>query len=120
MDITQKIAEMKNDPNFSRNVGMILVHNGIVRGWSRQDREPVVRLEVEADLEQIEALVTEYEAKPGIYKIIVEAKQGIMTPGDDLLFILVAGDLRESVKPVLSDLLDRIKSEAVTKKEYSE
>ena len=38
-------------------------------------------------------------------------------PGDDLLFILVAGDVREHIKPVLAELLDRVKAEAVTKKE---
>ena len=39
------------------------------------------------------------------------------SPGDDLLFILVAGDIRENIKPVLADLLDRIKSEAIRKTE---
>jgi molybdopterin synthase catalytic subunit len=48
----------------------------------------------------------------------VEAKSGRLKPGDDLLFIIVAGDIRENVKPVLSDLLDRIKSEAVKKTEF--
>lgn len=37
-------------------------------------------------------------------------------PGDDPLFIIVAGDVRENVKPVLAKLLDRIKAEAVTKR----
>ena len=32
MDISQTIAEMKQDPNFADNVGMVLIHNGIVRG----------------------------------------------------------------------------------------
>ena len=119
MDITQKIAEMKKDPEFSRNVGMVLVHNGIVRSWSREDRAPVARIDVRVNLDKIESLRREYEAEPGIYKILVEAKSGQLAPGDDLLFIIVAGDLRENVKPVLADLLDRIKSEAVIKKEHS-
>ena len=106
---------MKKDPEFSRNVGMVLVHNGIVRSWSREDRTPVALLDVQADLDKIESLRREYEAKPGIYKILVEAKSGRFSPGDDLLFIIVAGDIRENVKPVLAELLDRIKSEAMTK-----
>ena len=40
--------------------------------------------------------------------------------GDDLLFLIVAGDIRENVKPALGELLDRIKSEAVTKQELAE
>ena len=115
MDITKKIAEMKKNPEFSRNVGMVLVHNGIVRSWSREDRAPVAQIDVQADLDKIESLRREYEAKSGIYKILVEAKSGLFSPGDDLLFIIVAGDFRENVKPVLAELLDRIKSEAVIK-----
>jgi molybdopterin synthase catalytic subunit len=66
----------------------------------------------------LEALRQEYEQKPGIYKVLVEAKSGTLQPGDDLLFIVVVGDIRENVKPVLAELLDRIKSEAVSKTEY--
>ncbi|GEM_PF-2245578 len=64
------------------------------------------------------ALRHEYEQKPGSYKVLVEAKSGTLQPGDDLLFIVVVGDIRENVKPVLAELLDRIKSEAVSKTEY--
>lgn len=117
MDITKAIAEMKKDPEFSKNVGMILVHNGVVRGWSRKDKSPVEYVDVSPDTGKIESLRAEYEKKPGIYKILIEAKSGRLKPGDDLLFIVVAGDIRENVKPVLSELLDRVKSEAVSKSE---
>jgi molybdopterin synthase catalytic subunit len=72
---------------------------------------------VSPDNEKIEIIRKEFENKPGIYKVVVEAKSGRLKPGDDLLFIIVAGDIRENVKPVLSDLLDRIKSESVKKTE---
>jgi len=117
MDITQTIENLKREPAFAENVGMILVHNGIVRAWSRKDRAQVSSIEVTPDHGRIEALRREYEHKPGIYKIIVEAASGTLKPGDDLLFIVVAGDIRENVKPVLAELLDRIKAEAVTKHE---
>ena len=41
MDITKTINEMKKEPGFADNVGMILVHNGVMRGWSRKDRSNV-------------------------------------------------------------------------------
>ena len=41
MDISKTIAELKARPDFNDNVGMILVHNGTVRGWSRKDRATV-------------------------------------------------------------------------------
>jgi len=118
MDITQTLAQLKQDPGFKENVGMVLIHNGVVRGWSRKDRSDVSSIDVTPDLDRIESLRQEYEQKPGIYKVLVEAKSGSLQPGDDLLFIIVAGDIRENVKPVLAELLDRIKAEAVTKAEH--
>ena len=41
MDITRTIADMKKEPEFADHVGMILTHNGVVRGWSRKDRSAV-------------------------------------------------------------------------------
>ena len=117
MDISQKIKALKTRPDFVDKVGMILVHNGVVRSWSRKDKANVTALEVSPDHEKIAALREEYLQHEGIFEIIVEAQQGILRPGDDLLYIVVAGDIREHVKPVLADLLERIKAEAVVKRE---
>ncbi len=117
MDISKTIRELKKRPDFSENVGMILTHNGTVRSWSRGDRQKVTALEVSVNLDKVEELKQEYLKSEGIYEIVIEAHSGKFLPGDDLLFIIVAGDVRENIKPVLADLLDRIKSEAVKKNE---
>lgn len=118
MDISKTISELKSRPDFSDHVGMLLIHNGTVRSWSRKDHSTVKSIEVAADRQMINALRDEYLQYEGIYEIIIEANEGMLTPGDDLLFIVVAGDIREHVKPVLAELLDRIKSEAVSKREW--
>ena len=117
MDISKTIAKLKEEPGFADNVGMVLVHNGTVRSWSRKDKQQVTALEVTPDQARIQELVREFSAKPGIFRIMVDAKSGRFQPGDDLLFIIVAGDVREHVKPVLSELLERIKAEGVSKRE---
>jgi molybdopterin synthase catalytic subunit len=117
MDISKTIETLKKRPDFNEKVGMILIHNGTVRSWSRNDHQQVSALETDVDDEKIERLRLHYLQFPGIYEIIIEARSGRFAPGDDLLFIIVAGDLRENIKPVLAELLDRIKAEAVTKKE---
>ena len=117
MDITKTIKELKKRPEFTDNVGMILIHNGVVRNWSRKDRSTVTALEVIPDNKKIEALRQEYLRREGIFEIIIKAYSGTFQPGDDLLYIIVAGDIRENIKPVLAELLDRIKAEAVSKKE---
>jgi molybdopterin synthase catalytic subunit len=117
MDISKTIVQMKEDPDFAENVGMVLVHNGVVRGWSRGDHAKVTEIEVSVDHGKAEKVRQEIEKMPGIHKIVLKACEGILKPGDDLLFLLVAGDIRENVKPALALLLDRIKTEAVSKKE---
>lgn len=117
MDISKTIAELKTRPDFVDNVGMILIHNGTVRGWSRGDRSTVTAIDVRVDSDRVNEIREEFIQSPGIYDIIIEFRSGLLKPGDDLLFLIVAGDIREHVKPVLADLLDRIKSEAVTKQE---
>ncbi len=120
MDISKTIAEMKQNPEFAENVGMILIHNGTVRGWSRGDHTPVSRLEVVADQGKIAQICHEIEQMEGIYQVVAEARSGEMHPGDDLLFLIVAGDIRENVKPALALLLDRVKTEAISKKEIGQ
>lgn len=120
MDISKTIAELKKEPGFTDNVGMILIHNGVVRSWSRKDHSKVSHVDVAVNDKKLASLRDEYAKKPGIYRIIIEAQSGTLKQGDDLLFIIVAGDIREHVKPVLAELLDRVKAEAVIKTEYPE
>ncbi len=119
MDISKTIAEMKKVPGFAENVGMILAHNGVVRAWSRGDHSRVTSLEVVADQDKVEDIRREFLAWDGIFDIRVEALSGRFNPGDDLLFIVVAGDIRENVKPALAGLIDRIKAEGVSKREIT-
>lgn len=117
MDISATIAALKKEPGFTEKVGMVLAHNGVVRATSRKDGQAVSALEVHPDQDRIEAIRREFEKRPGIFRVLVEAKSGRFLPGDDLLFIIVAGDVRENVKACLSECLDAIKSQAVGKTE---
>lgn len=119
MDITQTLANLKKEPGFSDNVGMTLVHNGVVRSWSRKDKENVIAINVTPDHEKIAAICREMEQREGIFRVLAEANEGKLVPGDDLLFLVVAGDIREHVKATFAELLDRVKSEAVSKEEIT-
>lgn len=117
MDINQALKDLKQNPEFPQRTGMVLIHNGVVRSWSRDDGQQITAIEVKTDLHKIESIKNEYEQYPGIYKILVQAYNGQLKPGDDLLYIIVAGDIRENVIKVLSEVLNKVKSEAVSKKE---
>lgn len=118
MDINKTLQELKARPGFTEHVGMMLVHNGVVRGWSRNDRSPVTSVDITPDREKMAAIVAEMEQRPGIFAIVADAEEGLLKPGDDVLFLVVAGDIRENVKAVFAELLDRIKAEAVIKQEH--
>ena len=117
MDISKTIQQLKAEPGFTDNVGMVLVHNGVVRGWSRADRQKVDSIKIEPDTAKLETIRRELEGRPGIFRIVAHANSGLMKPGDDVLFLIVAGDIRENVKAAFAELLDRIKAEAVFKQE---
>jgi molybdopterin synthase catalytic subunit len=117
MDLSAMVAKLKKEPGFTEHVGMILIHNGVVRAWSRKDRTPVRSIRVTPDREKMARICSEFEERPGIFRVVAHAFEGELVPGDDLLYLIVAGDIRENVKPALAELLDRIKAEAVVKQE---
>lgn len=120
MDINKTLQELKSRPGFADHVGMMLVHNGVVRGWSRNDHSTVTSVHITPDREKMAVIVREMEQRPGIFAIVADAEEGRLKPGDDVLFLVVAGDIRENVKATFAELLDRIKAEAVIKQENFE
>ena len=117
MDINKMMQAVKNNPDFD-TVGMVLCHNGVVRATSRDGRK-VSGLRVAADHEKLRHLLAEQKLRPGIVDIRVEiAENRDLSVGDDVMLLLVAGDIRENVIAVLSDTLNLIKSTVTSKTEY--
>lgn len=117
MDINKMMQQIKNHPDFDK-VGMILCHNGVVRVTSRDDRK-VKGLRVVADHQKLAQILTEQKQKPGIMDIRVEiAEDRDLSVGDDVMLLLVAGDVRENVIAVLTETLNLIKSTVTKKTEY--
>jgi molybdopterin synthase catalytic subunit len=115
MDMNALINTIKKRPDYHR-VGMILCHNGVVRGSSR-DGSPVQKVTVRAESKTIDRIVAEQKKRPGIIEILVEINEGDLDVGEDLLSIVVAGDIREHVIPVLTDTLNLIKAHGTKKTE---
>jgi molybdopterin synthase catalytic subunit len=117
MSIANMLDEVKKHPNFEK-VGMILCHNGVVRATARGGHK-VKGLKVSVDHAKLEQLVREQSQKPGIVDIqvnIVENRN--LAVGDDIMHLMVAGDIRENVISVLSETLDAIKTKVTKKTEY--
>jgi molybdopterin synthase catalytic subunit len=117
MDINALIERIKKHKDYP-GVGMILCHNGVVRATSRQGGA-VRSVTVRADRAAIERIVREQKKRAGIVEILVEVREGELEAGEDLLAIVVAGDIREHVIPVLADTLDLIKARGTKKVEHA-
>ncbi len=116
-NVSDLIAEVKNHPDYAK-AGMILCHNGVVRQTSR-DGKKVNGLSVKVDWEKLDEIVTRQKKRGGIVDILVEINEGSnLAIGDDVMFIVVAGDIRETVITVLTDTLNEIKSTVTSKTEF--
>ena len=115
MDLNKMIQTIKSNPNF-HNAGMIASHIGVVRSFSR-DGKPVEGVDVEFDHEKIQEILRDIKSRPGIVDILVDSNSGHLKVGDEIMTIVVAGDIRENVFPALVDAVERLKSDASTKKE---
>ncbi|MCG8686963.1 MAG: molybdenum cofactor biosynthesis protein MoaE [Desulfobacterales bacterium] len=114
MDLPAMINQMKNHPDFSK-AGMVLYHNGVVRATSRDGRE-VTGLEVKVDEAKLNEILDQARSMQGIIEVLVHINSDKpLIVGDDVMFLAVAGDIRENVIDALSRTLNRIKSEATSK-----
>lgn len=116
MKLTDLIDRMKAHPDFAK-VGMMLCHVGVVRETSRDGR-PVSGLDIVVDRGALETVLSEQRRRPGIVEILVEIQEGPLKVGDEVMFIVVAGDIRDRVIPVLGDTLNAIKKGVTHKTEH--
>ena len=117
------LAEAKAHESAPK-IGMYLTHNGVVRESARakvrlgaQDTKPVTGMYFSYDREKVDAVIAETYNLEGIYYIKVWLNEGELSVGDDIMYVLIGGDIRPHVVDALQYLVGRIKSECVTEKE---
>jgi molybdopterin synthase catalytic subunit len=115
MDLNRMIESLKAHPEYEK-MGMIASHLGVVRGTSR-DGQAVSGIEVAYDHDAVKRIVTDAKEFPGIVEVLVDTNEGNLRVGDEILAVAVGGDIRENVFPALVETVNRIKKEAVKKKE---
>jgi molybdopterin synthase catalytic subunit len=120
------LAEAKTDPVAS-GIGMFLVHNGVVRETPKakvrqgvSDGSVVKSLDFSYEKEKVEQAVAEAKKMDGIFYIKAWLNEGKLNVGDDIMRILIGGDIRPHVINALQFLVEKIKSECVTEIEHRE
>lgn len=123
------LKEAKKDA-AANECGMYLFHNGVVRETPKakvrelQDEaslanaeKTVDHLEFSYDSEKVEAAKQMALEMPGIFYIRVWLNEGRLEIGDDIMLVLVGGDIRPHVVNALQALVGEIKNHCVVEKE---
>ncbi|OPX93317.1 MAG: MoaE protein [Syntrophorhabdus sp. PtaB.Bin006] len=100
----------------SDQLGMILVHNGIVRGTAK-DGKSVQGMVLSYDEGLLEQTLDKFRNMDGIVAVKAWINKGELQIGDDIMYVLVAGRFRTDVLPVFQDLIRTIKNEIVKEEE---
>ena len=105
-------------------IGMYLTHNGTVRQTARakvrcgeENTREVTGMLFSYDKEKVDAAIAETYKMDGIYYIKAWLNEGELTLGDDIMYVLIGGDIRPHVVDALQYLVSRIKNECVSETE---
>ena len=105
-------------------IGMYLTHNGTVRQTAKakvrygaEDTQDVTGMLFSYDPEKVDAIIQETYKLDGIYYIKVWLNEGQLRMGDDIMYVLIGGDIRPRVIDALNYLVGRIKNECVVETE---
>lgn len=118
--IDEWLKEAKADP-VALQEGMLLVHNGIVRETPKakvrqgiDDGSSVKGMEFFYDSEKVDAAIAETYRMDGIFHVRVWLNEGQLELGDDIMYVLIGGDIRPHVIDALQFLVGKIKGQCVT------
>jgi molybdopterin synthase catalytic subunit len=118
--IDEWLKEAKADP-IALKVGMFLVHNGVVRQTPKakvrqgfDDGSLVKGMEFSFDAEKVDEAIAEAHKMDGIFYVKVWLNEGQLEIGDDIMYVLIGGDIRPHVIDALQFLVEKIKTECVT------
>lgn len=117
--VDEWLAEAKVDESAPR-CGMYLVHNGTVRELPKKlvregvdDGSKVAGMYFSYDADGLAEAVEEAKTWEGIEYVRVWLNEGDLALGDDIMFVLIGGDIRPHVVDALQKLVGKIKNELV-------
>lgn len=117
------LKEAKTQPEAG-NVGMYLCHNGVVRASAKatvregcSDVPSVCGMRFSYDARKVDEVIEEALSLSGIYVVRVWLNDGELNVGDDLMYVLIGGDIRPNVVSALEHVVGRLKNACVHEEE---
>lgn len=105
-------------------IGMYLTHNGIVRQTAKakvrhgdESAADVTGMVFSYDSAKLDEVIRSTYGMEGIFYIRVWLNEGRLTVGDDIMYVLIGGDIRPHVVDALQYLVGRVKNECVVETE---
>lgn len=121
--VDQWLAEAKAHESASR-CGMYLTHNGTVRELPKKlvregvdDGNLVSEMHFSYNPAKVEEARQQALAMPGIEYVRCWLNEGTLQVGDDIMFVLIGGDIRPHVVDCLQQLVGIIKNTCVVETE---
>lgn len=122
--IEEWLREAKAEPSAD-NCGMYLAHNGVVRRTAKaqvrmnMEALPVTGMRFSYDSDKVNAAIENAKKLPGIYYVRVWLNEGELSVGDDIMLVLIGGDIRPHVVDALDALVGELKTNCVSEKELN-
>ena len=117
------IKEAKADESAAE-CGMYLFHNGIVRQSAKakvrqgdNEASDVKGMVFSFDAEKVKKAVEKARKMPGIGYVRAWLNEGRLEVGDDIMLVLVGGDIRPHVIAALQELVGELKNYCVKEEE---
>ena len=124
--IDQWLKEAKAHESAPK-IGMYLTHNGTVRQtakakvrYGEENTKEVTGMLFSYDEEKVNTVIADTYKMEGIYYIKVWLNEGELTMGDDIMYVLIGGDIRPRVVDALQFLVEKIKTACVVETERYE
>ena len=106
--------------------GMYLTHNGTVRQtakakvrYGEENTKAVTGMIFSYNEEKVNSVIADTYKMDGIYYIKVWLNEGQLQMGDDIMYVLIGGDIRPRVVDALQYLVGRVKNECVVETELN-
>lgn len=118
IDLNLWLDEAKRDPS-AKLCGMYLTHNGVVRETAKayvregKDADLVHGMKFSYDQEKVDKAIAETLEMEGIYYVRAWLNSGELSVGDDIMYVLIGGDIRPRVVDALNYLVGELKTKCV-------
>ncbi len=110
-ELDRVISDIKRKAN-SDNLGMILVHNGVVRGTSKNGKK-VNGMLLNYDEKELKELLERVNKLEFVERCVIWLNTGALNVGDDIMYVVLAGNDRKRLLPLFEEIIETLKTSVV-------